>query len=286
MKSTATVLLLIICSAFLHAQNASELQYSPELQKIIYRLQTADRLETEDPPLILIDPYTGEEPKFVRDYDYFEVLNKKATSRQLFELSKRPEKYLPIYALWALMYRNDPLVDSAFLNLFDRSPFVTAQQGCFVESGLQWFELTRYYLNRCCPAVVDRVDSIVLYTHHFNYNLLATTLSERVKPRFEPQVRALAFDMNRLYAIFYMYDHHASEYPEEIKKAMFTYFKRTETGKRTEIELYKMLKILLSFRDPEINTVVVRRLKNIPDWLKNKKAVDRIMSEYNITGYY
>ncbi|MBL7691096.1 MAG: hypothetical protein JNM41_05860 [Flavipsychrobacter sp.] len=256
------------------------------MQRIIYRLQTASWLETEDEPLMMFDPTTGAGVGAKRDYDYFLLLSDKASSRQLYELSKRLEKYLPIYALWGLMYRNDPLVDSAFLNLFDRSPYVTAQQGCIVESGLQWFELTRYYFNRCCPSMVDKLDSIVLYTHHFNYNLLATTLSARVNPRFEPQVRYLAFTSNRLHAIFYMHDFYASQYPEEIKKAMFTFFKRTETRKRSKAELWKMLKILLSYNDPEINTVVVRRLKNIPDWLENKSTVDDVMKMYNITGYY
>lgn len=271
-------LLLILC--LLVAAGKSYGQYSPELQKVVNKLKKQRTLDIAEPGMPVVDNDAAYVPC---PYENYLSLNTLANSQQLLELTRNKNEVLSIYALWTLIKRNDPLLDSAFLPFLDKKTDIYIMAGCSGYPG-NWYSETHHLLSQCCASALQRIDSIVLHTQHKNHNMLQIALRAN-QDRFLSRIEFLAFIENQLDAILYLDSKRKVEYKKPIRDAVLAYMSHTELKYRQGYEIDSILEILLAGKEQAINEAVVNKLRSDTAWKTKNCQVDEIMAKYGLTGY-
>lgn len=240
------------------------LAYGQDLTKVINDIVYINVLHTNDVGFRVVDPVTGAGDEYTQQYKNYLKLSAIATTDQLVSLTGNYNKVLATYALWALLDRNynniEPIVDQ----FLQDEAVIRIADGCMPSNGevLSFTYVNRSYYKPFTQLQQQIMDSLTLYTHHYNYEMLRSVLRNRSLPaRYLPQIEFLAFTWNRIDAIFYLHNLCWPKPKERLREATLRYFERIDLSNKSGEEILRLVTMLLEYNDTIINEKVVTRLK-------------------------
>ena len=226
------------------------------------------------------------------NFKNFIELKKTATIFDLLQLSNNQNSVVACYSGWALADKSYSDLKSIFANFISQKKQVETFNGCIRSQNNLSSELYHRYWNsiddnkKTTDKILLQLDSVILFSKSADWLLTIRALENRVyKEPFKSQIEKLAFHQGNIDAIYYFCNWHRAEYADQIKAGLVTYLKNTNFEKIGTTEYYKTLQELFKFKDPNIEKIIIAKLKKDRNWEKDKERFKYLLEDnyiYNI----
>jgi hypothetical protein len=223
------------------------------------------------------------------NYSNFLELKKIATTDDLLILTDNRNAVVACYAGLALADRSFPDLKTIFLKFLRQKRAVTTINGCTISKDDISNELYhRYWNNVADKAKVNdklllQLDSIILYNDYSHWLLMVRAFKNRIYPAsHKNRIEELAFKHDNREALFYLCTWYRADHYVNIKQSLITYLKKTDFKKTGISDYYRTLDELLKFKDSEIETIIVQKLKKDKHWKHEEQRFISLLGDYSI----
>lgn len=208
-------------------------------------------------------------------YENYEKLLDIASDKDLLLLTEDTNYSVATYATFGLIERNN----STFIDVFERflkdAKRVKTMKGCMVGSSLVSSEIYHEYWNKVRLESDNekialqndknllKLDSLILVSNNAEWLLYDRVFNNRIfGDEYFSLIQSHAFERKNIYAIEYLFKNNLKEYQDEIIASMKEYLNKEEIW---PIYYDKIFEMLLSFKQNELNQLLVSELKDIKE---------------------
>lgn len=131
--------------------------------------------------------------------------------------------------------------------------------------------------------ILMELDSIILFEKNPFRTLISTALQNRiyVEP-YKSQIEYLAFKRGNSYAIFYLCNWYRAEYHDRLKQLLIKYLISTNFKNSGITDYYTTLDELFKFKDPNINRIIILKMRKDRFWECKKEKFMFLLEENTI----
>lgn len=223
------------------------------------------------------------------NYKNYLELKRIATTDDLLNLTDNQNAVVACYASMALADKSYPDLRTVFLKFLSHDRKVSTLSGCIKSKDNISTELYHEYWNnvddkaKWSDKILLQLDSIVLYHDNSYWLLMTRALENRVYPAsYKKRIEELAFNYGNRESLFYLCTWYRADNYESIKRALVTYLKKTDFSKTGTTDYYRTLDELLKFRDSDIETLIIQKLKKDKHWKYEEKKFKSLLDDYSI----
>lgn len=208
-------------------------------------------------------------------YGNYEKLLKIASDNDLKLLTKDTNYTVATYATFGLIERNNPFFIDVFERFLKNDKRVGTMKGCTIGSDLVSAEIYHAYWNKVRLESNDekvalqndqnllKLDSIILKSDTANWLLYNRVFTNRIFGKdYSSLIQSHAFKRKNIYAIEYLFKNNLAEFQEQIIVSLKEYLEKEEIW---PIYYDKIFEMLLSFKQDELNQLLVSELKDIEE---------------------
>ena len=214
-------------------------------------------------------------------YGNYEKLLDIASNNDLWLLTEDTNYSVATYATFGLIERKNP----AFIDVFERflkdDKRVKTMKGCMVGSDLVSSEIYHEYWNKVRLESDNekialqndknllKLDSLILVSDNAEWLLYDRVFNNRIfGDEYSSLIQSHAFERKNIYAIEYLFNNNLDEYQDEIIASVKEYLNREEIW---PIYYDKIFEMLLSFKQDDLNQLLVSELKDIKEQYGDSK---------------
>lgn len=223
------------------------------------------------------------------NYRNFLELKKVASTDDLLKLTDNKNNVVACYASMALADKSYPELKTIFFKFLIHDRKVSTFSGCIKSKDNISSELYHQYWNNVddkakpTDKMLLQLDSIILYRDNSDWLLMTRALENRVYPlSYKNRIKELAFKQGNRESLFYLCTWYRADNYENIKKSLITYLKKTDFSKTGTSDYYRTLDELLKFRDSEIETLIIQKLRKDKHWKYEEKKFKSLLDDYSI----
>ncbi|TKK64103.1 hypothetical protein FC093_23305 [Ilyomonas limi] len=281
------ITILLICNYSYGQTNNSKKSYSlgfketpKKLSDIVKRIASINEIQSEHIGVAGIES---------DNYKNYLELKKVANTEDLLNLTDNQNAVVACYASMALADKSYFDLKSVFLKFLSHDRKVSTFSGCIKSKDDISTELYYQYWNnvndkaKWTDKILLQLDSIILYRDNSDWLLMTRALENRVYPAsYKKRIEELAFKKGNRESLFYLCTWYRADNYENIKKSLITYLKKTDFSKTGTTDYYRTLDELLKFRDSEIETLIIQKLKKDKFWKNEEKKFISLLDDYSI----
>lgn len=223
------------------------------------------------------------------NFENYLVLKNIAQIEDLVKLTDNKNPVVACYASWALVDKSYPDLKSIFLKFLLHNRQVSTFSGCIKSRHDILGQLYHHYWNKidnkakATDKMLLQLDSIILYNENSDWLLMTRALENRIYPAsYKIRIENLAFKKGSREALFYLSNWYKADNYENIKKALITYFKKADFSKTGVDDYYRTLDELLKFRDSDLETIIIQKLKKDKHWKYEENRFKSLLDDYGI----
>lgn len=223
------------------------------------------------------------------NYKNYLELKKVATTDDLLNLTYNQNAVVACYASMALADKSYSDLRTVFSKFLSHDRKVSTFSGCIKSKDGISIELYHEYWNnvedkaKWTDKILVQLDSIILYHDNSDWLLMTRALENRVYPiSYKKRIEELAFKKGNRESLFYLCNWYRADYYDKIKPALINYLKKTDFSKTGITDYYRTVDELLKFRDSEIDTLIVQKLKKDKHWKYDEQKFKSLLDDYSI----
>jgi hypothetical protein len=214
-------------------------------------------------------------------YGNYEKLLKIASDNELYMLTKDTNYSVATYAAFGLIERDNPLFIDVFEHFLKDDKKVNTMKGCIVGSDLVSSEIYHEYWNKVRLESDNekialqndknllKLDSLILVSDSAEWLLYDRVFNTRIfEDEYSTLIQSHAFERKNIYAIEYLFKNNLVDYQEKIILSLTEYLDKEEIW---PIYYDKIFEMLLSFKQDELNQLLVSELKDIKEHYGDSK---------------
>jgi hypothetical protein len=112
---------------------------------------------------------------------------------------------------------------------------------------------------------------------------MSRALENRVYPSaYKKRIEELAFKKSNQEALFYLCTWYRADNYDNIKKALVKYLQKTDFSTTGITDYYRTIDELLKFRDSEIESLIVQKLRKDKHWKYDDRKFKSLLEDYSI----
>jgi hypothetical protein len=277
----ALVLMSLLCSTSSFGQDSLELNRKPgRLADIIKQIADVNEVQSE---------HIGVAGTQSVNYQNYLRLKKSASTGDLLILLDNKNAVVACYAGLALADQSYPNLLKVFLKFLSKDRKVSTMSGCIQSKQDISSELYHQYWNnvedkeRATDKILRQLDSAILYRDNSYWLLMSRALENRVYPSaYKKRIEELAFKKSNQEALFYLCTWYRADNYDNIKKALVKYLQKTDFSTTGITDYYRTIDELLKFRDSEIESLIVQKLRKDKHWKYDDRKFKSLLEDYSI----
>jgi hypothetical protein len=221
------------------------------------------------------DSHIGVAGSLSAQYGNYKNLLDIASDNDLLLLTKDTNYCVVTYATFGLIERNNPTFIDVFECFLEDDKMVKTMKGCMVGFDLVSSEIYHEYWNKLRlesdneiialqnDKILLKLDSLIIVSDTAEWLLYDRAYNNRIfGDEYSSLIQSHAFERKNIYAIEYLFKNNLVEYQQKIIVTLKEYLNKEEIW---PIYYDKIFTMLLSFKQDELNQLLVLELKDIKE---------------------